>query len=307
MSNPSLVMRNGAVNSSETADAGAGPSRPLADLAGAWPLLLGLSVLVVPTFATLADQTWSREAGAQGPIVLATGAWLLWRQGPELRRFAQPGVLWLTLLIMAVSLVSYVLGRVVDYVTFEVAGLYGAGLAMFYDRFGPRMMRRNWFPLLYLAFAVPPPGALVDKVTAPLKHFVTWAATGGLSAVGLPVSREGVTIFVAQYQLLVADACSGMNSLIGLTAISLLYIYLMRRASPLYALLLTGFVIPIAIAANILRIVALILLTYGFGDAVAQGFLHMTAGLFLFAIALLLVFAVDSLLAAVIARGRPAA
>jgi exosortase len=276
-------------------------------MAGAWPLFLGLAVLAIPTFATLADQTWSRETGAQGPIVLATGAWLLWRQGPELKRLAQPGALWLTLLILAISLASYVIGRVLDYLTFETAGLYGAGLAMFHDRFGARLMRGNWFPLLYLAFAVPPPGALVDSATAPLKHFVTWAATGGLQAIGLPVSREGVTIFVAQYQLLVADACSGMNSLIGLTAISLLYIYLLRRASPLYALLLTAFVIPIAIAANILRIVTLVLLTYGFGDAVAQGFLHFTAGLFLFAVALLLVFAVDALLTALGARrGRVA-
>ncbi len=289
------------------ADAAIQPPRPLSDMAGAWPLFLGLAVLAIPTFATLADQTWSRETGAQGPIVLATGAWLLWRQGPELKRLAQPGALWLTLLILAISLASYVIGRVLDYLTFETAGLYGAGLAMFHDRFGARLMRGNWFPLLYLAFAVPPPGALVDSATAPLKHFVTWAATGGLQAIGLPVSREGVTIFVAQYQLLVADACSGMNSLIGLTAISLLYIYLLRRASPLYALLLTAFVIPIAIAANILRIVTLVLLTYGFGDAVAQGFLHFTAGLFLFAVALLLVFAVDALLTALGARrGRVA-
>jgi exosortase len=267
-------------------------------MAGAWPLLLGLALLAGPTFATLADQTWSRESGAQGPIVLATGLWLLWRQGPELRRLAQPGALWVTLLILAVSVVSYVAGRVLDYLTFEVAGLYGAGVAMFHDRFGPRLMRRSWFPLAYLALAVPPPGAAVDSVTAPLKHFVTWAATSGLHAAGIPVSREGVTIFVAQYQLLVADACSGMNSLIGLTAVSLLYIYLMRRASPAYALLLTAFVVPIAIAANIVRIVTLVLLTYGFGDAAAQGFLHFTAGLFLFAIALLLVYAVDACLSA---------
>jgi exosortase len=303
----SLAARDGAARSSAAAGATLRPPRPLADMAGSWPLLLGLAVLAVPTFATLADQTWSREAGAQGPIVLATGAWLLWRLGPELRRHAQPGALWLTLLILAVSLVSYILGRVLDYVTFEAGGLYGVGVAMFHHRFGPRLMRRTWFPLVYLAFAVPPPSVLIDRATAPLKHFVTWAATGGLHAVGLPVARQGVTIFVAQYQLLVADACSGMNSLIGLTAVSLLYIYLLRRASPLYALLLTAFIIPIAIAANIVRIVTLILLTYGFGDAVAQGFLHFTAGLFLFAIALLLVFAVDALLTALGARRRVAA
>src|ERR1700759_5111010 len=102
----------------------------------------------------------------------------------------------------------------------------------------------------------------------------------------MPVSREGVTIHVGAYQLLVEDACSGMNSLIGLTAISLFYIYLLRGASARYAGVLTLFVIPIAIVGNILRIMILVLLTYFFGDAVAQGFAHFTAGIFLFAIAL---------------------
>ena len=76
-------------------------------------------------------------------------------------------------------------------------------------------------------------------------------------------------------------------------AISLLYIYLMRGSSWLYSLFLTAMVIPIAIIANILRIIILILLTYFFGDEVAQGFTHFAAGLMLFATALLLVFAID--------------
>ena len=82
----------------------------------------------------------------------------------------------------------------------------------------------------------------------------------------------------------------------GLVAISLFYIYLLRNASWRYSLFLVALVIPIAIVANIIRIVVLVLLTYFFGDAVAQGFLHMAAGIFLFVTALLLVFAVDNLM-----------
>jgi len=273
-------------------------------LGAAWPLALGFAVLAIPTALTLADQTWSREAGAQGPIILATGGWLLWRQLPELRRLAAPGPLWATALLLAASLAFYVGGRVFDFITLEAGGLYGVGVAMLHAKFGWRVLLRTWFPLLYLAFAIPPPSALVDALTAPLKQFVSFVATSGLQAVGLPVARQGVTIFVAQYQLLVEDACSGMNSLIGLSAISLLYIYLLRGSSWAYSLVLTALVIPIAIVANILRIVTLILLTYFFGDAVAQGFIHMAAGLFLFATALLLVFGLDQLLVAVWSRVR---
>ena len=70
---------------------------------------------------------------------------------------------------------------------------------------------------------------------------------------------------VGPYQLLVEDACSGMNSLIGLIAITLFYIYLLRNASWRYSAFLVALIIPIAIMANVLRIITLILLTYFFG------------------------------------------
>lgn len=256
-------------------------------------MALAFALLAIPTFASLGDQVWSRESGAHGPIVLCTGAWLLWRQIPEMRRDAVPGNSWLTALVLIPSLGLYVFGRAYDFISLEAAGLYGVGLAMLYALLGLPLLLRNWFPIFYLAFTVPPPQWLLDRVTAPLKQFVSYAATEPLHAVGIPLAREGVTIFVAQYQLLVEDACSGMNSLIGLVAISLLYIYLMRGSSWIYSLFLTSLVIPIAIVANILRIMILILLTYFFGDDVAQGFSHFTAGLLLFATALLLVFAID--------------
>ncbi len=261
-----------------------------------WWLVAGLAVLAVPTLIDLSQQTWSREFGAYGPIIIAAGLWLLWRQIPEMRALASPGrnlVLWPAL---AVAAALYVFGRAYDFLTLETAGVYGVGLAMLYAKVGPRAMLACWFPLLYLAFAIPPPNSILADITGPLKEFVSWVATGTLSHLGLPVAREGVAIFVAQYQLLVEDACSGMNSIVGLIAVSLLYIYLMRGSSALYSLVLVCFVVPIAILANIIRIMLLILMTYFLGNEVAQGILHVTAGLILFSTALLLVFGLDTLL-----------
>jgi exosortase len=265
-------------------------------LPGGWPLWLGLVALAIPTMIRLSDQSWSHEFGAYGPIILATGGWLLWRQIDALRQQGVPGAPWITWTALAIALGSYVFGRVYDFLPLEVGGVYLAGLAMLQARFGLRAMRSVWFPLLYLAFVIPPPGALLAELTAPLKQAVSQVATNWLHAWGLPVAREGVTIFVAQYQLLVEDACSGMNSIVGLIAVSLLYIYLMRGSSWLYSLFLVIVVIPVAIVANILRIMVLVLLTYFYGNAVAQGFLHFTAGMFLFATALLFVFLIDRFL-----------
>lgn len=262
-------------------------------LIGAAPLSIAFAILAVPTIITLGEQVWSRESGAHGPIILGTGLWVLWRQIGEFKSEGRTGNPLLTALMLVPSLALYVFGRAYDFISLETVGLYGTGLAILHSFIGMALMLRNWFPLFYLSFMVPPPQWFLDKITAPLKQFVSYAATEPLSALGIPLAREGVTIFVAQYQLLVEDACSGMNSLVGLVAISLLYIYLMRGSSVLYSLLLVSMVIPIAIIANILRIIILILLTYFMGDDVAQGFTHFAAGLFLFATALLLVFALD--------------
>jgi exosortase len=274
--------------------------------ASSWPLILGATVLAIPTLLVLAANNWSREEGAHGPLVLATAAWLLWLQWPAIRKEGVPGKGWAVALLMSFALFFYVAGQAFDLITLSAAGLYGVGFAIFYSKFGARAVIRNWFIFLYLLFAVPPPRMWLDRLTFPLKQFVSTAATEMLQPLGIPVAHEGVVIYVAQYQLLVEDACSGMNSIFGLLAISLFYIYLMRGGSWWYSLILGVLSVPIAILANIIRIVILILLTYYAGDDVAQGFLHMAAGVFVFATALILMFAVDSGLSRILLRRRAA-
>jgi exosortase len=257
-------------------------------------LLLLFLAISVPTFYRLGVQVWSQDIGAHGPIVLATGLWLLWRKLPDMTAEAKPGFLLLTILGIAVSLPIYVFGRAYDIISMEAAGLYGFAISLLHDRFGVRALLKNWFPLLYLGLLLPLPGWVIDEFTAPLKLLVSVLSFAIVEPLGIPIVREGVTMTVGPYQLLVEDACSGLNSLIGLIAITLFYIYLLRNAGWRYSLFLLCLIIPVAIIANVFRIVTLILLTYYFGDAVGQGFLHVTAGLFLFAIALVLMFAIDN-------------
>lgn len=264
-------------------------------------LLLALAVvaLAAPTFYRLGVQVWSKEIGAHGPIVLATGAWILWREIPTMMKEGRGGNPALTVLGAAVSLAIYVFGRAYDLISLEAAGLYGFGISVLHDRFGVRVLLKNWFPLLYLALLLPLPGWMLDQFTAPLKLFVSLVSGEIALLLGVPLVREGVTMTAGPYQLLVEDACSGLNSLIGLVAITLFYVYLLRNAGWRYSLFLVALIIPVATLANVIRIVFLILLTYHFGDAVGQGFLHVSAGLFLFALSLALMFAIDSLVSKV--------
>ncbi|GAA4770151.1 exosortase V [Novosphingobium ginsenosidimutans] len=258
-----------------------------------WPLLLGLLVLAVPTIASLSSSAWSTDTGAHGPIVLATGLWLLYHDG---LRPPPPGATahWRPALpVFVVGLLSYAFGRAYDFISVEGLGLYLVFVGMVIRLAGLAAVRRHLFPLFYLALCLPPPGWLMTELTAPLQVLVSWASEGLAAALGFPIAREGVVLHVAQYQLLVEDACAGLNSLFGLTAISLLYIFLAHRASLRHAGILLLAVIPIAILANIIRVFGLILITYYFGDAAAQGFMHSTTGMVMFVVGLLLIMAFD--------------
>jgi exosortase len=124
---------------------------------------------------------------------------------------------------------------------------------------------------------------------------------------GYPVAGSGVMINIGQYQLLIAAACAGLNSLISLSAIGLFYIYIRHNANWRYAVLLMFAIVPVAIMANFIRVVVLILITYYLGDATAQGFLHNFSGITMFLFSVLGIFGVDALaspLRARLARGR---
>ena len=290
---------------SDIAEIAAGPPRPRA-IAGYWFSVLGLLVLAAPTFITLARQVWSAEGGVHGPIVLATGLWMLWRQSGTVASLARPGNLLIGIPLLALALLIYIAGRVFDFISIETLGLVSTTAVAAYIYFGGRALRAIWFPVLWLFFLIPPPGWVVDRLTAPLKEFVSYGATKFLLLFDYPILRQGVTLFIGPYQLLVEDACSGLRSLSSLIVVTLLYIYIKNKPSWGYSLLVVLWIVPVAVVANIIRIVILVLITYYWGDAAAQSFLHNTAGIVMFVVALLGIFAVDWLFEYLIGlRRRP--
>jgi exosortase len=153
-------------------------------------------------------------------------------------------------------------------------------------------------------FTIPLPGSFVDAATGPLKQWVSVCAEHSLAWMGYPVGRSGVMLTVGNYQLLVADACSGLHSMFTLAAMGSLVLYLKARNSKLHNLVMLGLIWPIAFAANVIRVLILVLVTYHLGDEAGQGFLHGAAGVVLIVVALLSFIAVDALLGW--ARSKPA-
>lgn len=263
-----------------------------------WPdivFLVGLATMLVPTMYDVGRLTWTTEQGGHAPIIVATGLWLLWREFNSTRARPRPGNLWIGSVAFATCLILYAVARITGILEIEGLAMYASILCGFYLLVGGALLRALWFPIVYLAVALPPPDTLVSLITQPLKIGISESAVTLLHGLGYPIAGNGVTIQIANYELLVAAACAGLNSIITLSAICLFYVYL-RHRSDLKAFAVVGLlIVPVAIFSNFVRVLSLVLITYYGGEAMAQGFLHEFAGLTVFMVALLSIIGVDSL------------
>jgi exosortase B len=276
-----------------------GPAVRLPWLAWA-PVGLGLLVLYVPTFYDLASTLWQEDDHAHGPIILAVLVWLFWRQRESLIAGVHAPARATGLALLVFGLLLYVLGRSQEINVFQIGALAPILAGVLLAMRGWEAARALWFPLLFALFLIPFPNVFVDAVTGPLKQAVSAVAEQILHAAGYPIGRTGVVLTVGPYQLLVADACSGLNSMFSLSALGLLYLYLMQRKSVIHNAVVVASILPIAFAANIIRVILLILITYHFGDEAGQSFLHGAAGIALVMAALVFLLALDGVLSTLI-------
>ncbi len=268
-------------------------------------LALGLAALYGPTYYMLAHTVWATDEQGHGPIILAISLWLMWRRRAEYHALEAKPATVSGAVLLVIGFLLYLLGHTQQLETFEVASqiLVLAGCLLLLK--GPAALRLMAFPLFFMIFMVPLPSVLVQIITVPLKTAVSYVAEAILHRVGYPIARTGVILSVGPYQLLVADACAGLNSMFTLEALGLLYMNLMNYTSIPRNVTLAVLIIPISFIANIIRVMILVLVTYHFGDAAGQGFVHGFAGMVLFMVALVLILLVDSLLS-LIFRRRPA-
>ena len=265
-------------------------------------LAAGFLFLLVPTAIDLWNKVWQTDEQGHGPIICVVSLWLMWRRRQDVIDAPyQPANLSGGLLFM-LALVLYALGRSQQILQAEVVGLIAAVAALLLLLRGVQGLRAVAFPLFFLIFMVPLPGVLVQAITIPLKTAVSYAAEALMHHAGYPIGRTGVILTVGPYQLLVADACAGLNSMFTLEALGLLYMNLMGYTSKLRNVLLAILIVPIAFIANVIRVIVLILVTYHFGDEAGQGFVHTFAGMVLFGVGLTMMLGTDSLLGRVMGQ-----
>jgi exosortase B len=268
-----------------------------------WSLVAaGLLALATPTLWHLAGTVWSGDEQGHGPVILLVALWLAWRRRQALAALPYRPAVAAGTLMLALALLCHVFGRALEIVQFEAGGLLLAAAALLLLMRGWAALRLLAFPLFMLLFIVPLPGVFVQVVTVPLKMAVSHVAEALMHALGYPVARTGVILAVGPYQLLVADACAGLTSMFTLECLGLVYVNLMGHASMLRNVLLAVLIVPIAFVANVVRVVILVAVTYHFGDAAGQGFVHDFAGIVLFVVATALMYLTDRVLGWLLTR-----
>jgi exosortase len=265
----------------------------------AFLVALGASFFVayLPTYLKLVAGAWQTEQEGHGPFIMAMAVWAAWLQRDKLRAIDLrpapiPGwiILLLSLLLMAVT-------RSQDLVMVEFATQIPVLLGCILLIGGWPMARIFAFPLAFLVFSIPPPNWLLDAFTVPLKVRVSDFVSNFLYDLGYPVAQNGVMIMIGSYELMVKDACSGMNSIFVLPAIGVFYAFEFVSDSPVRKLILILSTVPIAILANIFRVLALVLGAYYLGVDRIEGLFHDATGIALWVFALILFFLFDCVLA----------
>lgn len=266
-----------------------------------WPLgllMLAFAAMYVPTWAFLAQHTWLKDENGHGPMILAMSLWLLWRDREALFSGPASPAPWAGFALLVPGVLLYAVGHSQGIDTVDAASQILVLAAMLLLLRGWPALKLAWFPLFFLVFMVPLPGVMVQAITLPLKAAVSYLAEVILYNAGYPIGRSGVTLTVGPYQLLVADACAGLNSMFTLESLGLFYMKLMNYQSRTRNLILAVMIIPISFVSNVIRVLILVLVTYHLGDEAGQGFLHGFAGMVLFSVALSLTYLLDRFLAA---------
>jgi exosortase len=262
-----------------------------------WQLVVLIALIVwlyAPVVARLVHQWWTDPNFSHGFFVPAFSLYVLWQNREKLRSVPSVPSIWgLGLVLLSLcTLILGVFGAELFLSRISLIFLL-AGMVIFLS--GWQMLRAVLFPLLFLALMVPIPSIILNEITFPLQILASKLSASLLPLMGVPVLREGNVINLPSMPLEVADACSGIHSLLSLTCLAVMYGYLLEKRVSIRVILAIAS-IPIAVAANAFRIVGTGLLVQYWDPDKAEGFFHQFTGWLIFVVSLLMLFALHFLI-----------
>ena len=257
-----------------------------------------LTILYFPIFTQLYRSRWHVVDYTHAYFILPVSLWLIFRKRAELKvLFKKPdshkGILYYALFLLGIF--TFTFGWRWDYLIISTLSLVFVLYGLVGFLYGKKVVSSITFPLLYLLMLVPPPLGIVDNITLPMRHLISNLTEVVLKFFHYPISREGLLLTIGTHEVFMGQPCSGFRSLVTMFALALVYIYL-SKGKILKKLILLLSVVPLALLGNLIRIIILCLITYYFGEKVAQGFFHNFSGLVIFVIIILGLIGVETLL-----------
>jgi len=240
------------------------------------------------TLVVLVHRWYYEPDNTYGFFVPLVSLYLIWRNRSALRSIEPRPNAWASLIIAA-ALVGQLLGMVADIGYLQGVSLIGLLIGIVILLGGKKLFRATAFPILYLWLMIPLPGAVHSFVAGPLQGLASYCSATILEMLGIPVFREGNVFRLAGISLEVAEACSGLRSLVGLLSMGILLGYLTTERLWERVFLAVS-TVPIAVAANILRVAGTGIVYEYVGAKYGQGFYHGFSAwlIFVFALAVLL-------------------
>ena len=270
-------------------------TRGARSLAAIGSIVTAILVVYFPILTSLVHQWASDDNYSHGFIVAPFAAYFAWQKREQLAA-APSAPHWTGLVIVAGSLCVLLAGLFGAELFLTRLSLVGviAGAILFV--FGVRHLRLLAFPVAFLVLMIPLPAVIFNQIAFPLQLFASGVGETVLSLCGVPVLREGNVLFLPTTTLEVAQACSGIRSLVSLLTLAIL---LGKFTEPARwrRVALAVCAVPVAIAANAARVAGTGLLADWIGPQAAQGFFHEFSGWVVFVIAFSLLLAVQRALA----------
>ena len=254
-------------------------------------LLAGLYSTIVPGMVMQWYQDDNYSHGFLVPIIAGYFLYQRWDGLKAIR--VTPSNLGLAVILLALAQLTVAwLGM--EYFTLRSSlVVLIAGMVIYF--FGTEVFKSARLPILYLFFMIPLPYIVYDALAFPLKLFVTKVSVWFMKMIGIVVLREGNIIMFPATTLEVADACSGIRSLVSLLALAVAYAFFIN-ISPLKRWIIILSAIPIAIFTNAMRVIGTGILAQHWGAQAAEGFFHEFAGLVVFALAMVMLVGLGAIL-----------
>lgn len=232
---------------------------------------------------------------AHGPLIPLVSGVLIWLKRRKLAKTSrQPSRLGIWIIIA--GLILHIISALTRVYFTSAYSLFIVIVGIVVYFFGKKFTLTIIFPLCFLLFMIPAPMAVIESTTLKMKLFTAQVSVSIIQLLGTPVIREGSTVYMSNTSVVVDDPCSGLKSLISLSALGILYTYIVK-ASYSRKVILFLLSIPIALLANMIRTILTLLIANSYGNKiVTDGLLHQGFGLMVFVIAFACLFLAGRLL-----------